>query len=112
VDALFFTGVRSRAELDAIAAATTLPIILGGVTEALADGSYLGARRVRIAVQGHAPISAAIQAIYTTLKAIREGAAPKDLTGLASPELITRLTREAEVKAMSARFLMPNQADE
>jgi len=112
VDALFFTGVRSRNELDVIAAATTLPIILGGVTETLADWTYLAARRVRIAVQGHAPVSAAIQAIYTTLKAIREGKGPKELTGLASPELITRLTREAEVKAMSARFLMPDPRDE
>ena len=112
VDALFFTGVRSRDEVDAIAAATTSPIILGGVTEALADWSYLAARRVRIAVQGHAPVAAAIQAIYATLKAIREGKAPKELTGLASHDLMARLTRENEVKAMSARFLMPDPRDE
>ena len=31
VDALFFVGVRTRAELDAISAATRLPLILGGV---------------------------------------------------------------------------------
>ena len=30
VDALFFVGVRTRAELDAISAATKLPLILGG----------------------------------------------------------------------------------
>src|SRR6185312_13166476 len=30
VDALFFTGVKTRAELEKIAAATTLPILLGG----------------------------------------------------------------------------------
>ena len=112
VDALFFTGVRSRDEVDAIAAATTLPIILGGVTEALADWRYLAARRVRIAVQGHAPISAAIQASHTTLKAIREGKAPKELTELASPELMARLIRDAKVKAMSARFLMPKPRDD
>ena len=33
VDALFFTGVKSRGELEAIAAATTLPIVLGGAPE-------------------------------------------------------------------------------
>src|SRR4051812_7531676 len=30
VDALFFTGVKTRADLEAVAAATALPIILGG----------------------------------------------------------------------------------
>src|SRR4051795_8607711 len=30
VDALFFTGVKSRADLEALAAATTLPIVVGG----------------------------------------------------------------------------------
>ena len=29
-DALFYTGVRTRAELDALAAVATVPIILGG----------------------------------------------------------------------------------
>ena len=35
VDALFFTGVATRAELEAISAATTLPIVLGGFPEEL-----------------------------------------------------------------------------
>src|SRR5256885_6174325 len=37
VDALFFTGIRNREELEAIAAATTLPIVLGGFPEELID---------------------------------------------------------------------------
>ena len=37
VDALFFVGVRTRAELDAISAATKLPLILGGVSGDLTD---------------------------------------------------------------------------
>src|SRR6516165_10283309 len=45
VDALFFVGVRTRAELDALSAATTIPLILGGGAPELADLSYLGARR-------------------------------------------------------------------
>src|ERR1700724_740153 len=39
VDALFFTGVKTRAELEAVAAATTLPIVLGGVPEEMIDRS-------------------------------------------------------------------------
>ena len=105
VDALFFTGVKTRAELEAIAAATTLPIVLGGFPEEMTDLDYLAGRRVRIALQGHAPFAAATQAVYQTLKALREGLPPKDLKGLASPELTGRVTREADVKARSAEFL-------
>ena len=105
VDGLFFTGIKTRAELDAIADATTLPIVLGGAPEAMSDLDYLAARRVRIALQGHAPIAAATQAVYETLKALREGTPPKQLEGLASTELTARVTREAEVKARSRDVL-------
>src|SRR5947199_4231722 len=37
VDALFFTGIKTRGELEKIAAATMLPIVLGGPTEEMAD---------------------------------------------------------------------------
>ena len=73
VDALFFTGIRSRGELEAIAAATTLPIVLGGAPEEMTAPDYLAGQRVRIALQGHAPFAAATQAVYETLKALREG---------------------------------------
>jgi carboxyvinyl-carboxyphosphonate phosphorylmutase len=105
VDALFFTGVKTRADLEAIAAATTLPIVLGGPTEEMADWDFLGRQRVRIAVQGHAPIAAATQAVSETLKAVREGAAPKALKGLASSELMGRVTREPAAKQRGADFL-------
>src|SRR5205085_12135579 len=105
VDALFFTGVKARGELEAIAAATTLPIVLGGVPEAMADPEYLAGQRVRIALQGHAPFAAATQAVYETLKALREGIAPKNLKGLASFELTGRAMREADVKSRSGAFL-------
>ena len=105
VDALFFTGVKTRADLETIAAATTLPIVLGGPTEEMADWDFLGRQRVRIAVQGHAPIAAATQAVFETLKAVREGAAPKALQGLASSELMGRVTREPAAKQRGADFL-------
>jgi carboxyvinyl-carboxyphosphonate phosphorylmutase len=105
VDALFFTGVKTRADLEAIAAATTLPIVLGGPTEEMTDWDFLRRQRVRIAVQGHAPIAAATQAVFETLKAVREGAAPKALKGLASSELMGRVTREAAAKQRGAEFL-------
>jgi carboxyvinyl-carboxyphosphonate phosphorylmutase len=105
VDGLFFTGVKTRAELEAISAATTLPIVLGGFPEEMTDRNYLADQRVRIALQGHAPFAAATQAVYQTLKALREGLPPKDLNGLASSELTGRVTREADVKTRSAELL-------
>ncbi len=105
VDALMFTGVKTRAELEAISAATTLPIVLGGPTEEMADWDFLAAQRVRIAVQGHAPIAAATQAIFATLQAVRDGAAPKELQGLASSDLMDWVTRAALVKQRAADVL-------
>jgi carboxyvinyl-carboxyphosphonate phosphorylmutase len=105
VDALFFTGIKSRAELAAIAAATQLPIVLGGAPEELNAPDHLASQRVRIALQGHAPIAAATQAVYDTLRALREGTPPQALKGLASAELTARVTRERDVKARSADLL-------
>ena len=105
VDGLFFTGIKNRAELDAIAEATRLPIVLGGAPEDMSDLDYLGEQRVRIALQGHAPIAAATQAVYETLKALREGTLPKNLKGLASSELTARVTRDAETKKRISEFL-------
>jgi len=94
------------AELEAIASATKLPIVLGGAPEEMNAPDYLGAQRVRIALQGHAPFAAATQAVYETLKALREGASPKSLKGLASSELTGRAMREAEMKKRSTEFLV------
>jgi oxaloacetate decarboxylase len=105
VDALFFTGIKSRQEIEAISVATRLPIVLGGAPEEMIDLEYLRNLRVRIALQGHAPFAAATQAVYDTLKALREGTSPKALKGLAPSELTGRVTREAETKARIAEFL-------
>ncbi|MBM3644162.1 MAG: isocitrate lyase/PEP mutase family protein [Alphaproteobacteria bacterium] len=105
VDALFFVGVRTRAELDALSAATRLPLILGGLSNELADRGYLAARRVRVALQGHQPFAAAVQAVHATLKALREGADPAGLAGVASPELMKRVTRDAAYAGWTREFL-------
>jgi oxaloacetate decarboxylase len=106
VDALFFTGIKTRAELEAIAAATKLPIVLGGAPEDMTtDRDYLANQRVRIALQGHAPFAAATLAVYETLKALRDGTSPKSLKGLASAELMGRVTRDTDVKVRGAEFL-------
>jgi carboxyvinyl-carboxyphosphonate phosphorylmutase len=105
VDALFFVGIKTRAELDAISAATKLPIILGGGTPELSDRSYLASRRVRIALQGHQPFAAAVKAVHDTLKALRDGTPPSKLTGIADAELMKRVTRDGDYARWTKDFL-------
>ena len=105
VDALFFTGINTRAALEAITAATTLPIVLGSFPEEVTEPGYLAGQRVRIALQGHAPFAAGTRAVYETLKALRDGQSAKDLKGLPSSELMGRVTRDADVKRRGAEYL-------
>ena len=79
VDAIFVVGVQSRAQLEAISAAVSLPIILGGSAKEVRGLDYLGGQGVRVALQGHQPIMAAAQAAYSTLKALKDGAQPEEL---------------------------------
>jgi len=105
VDAIFLVGVKTRKELEAIAPSIKLPIILGTATPELSDRAYLAAQGVRVCLQGHQPFQASVQAIYATLKALREGVAPKDLPNLASPDLIRRVTRADDYARWSTDFL-------
>ncbi|WP_431283095.1 isocitrate lyase/PEP mutase family protein [Humitalea sp. 24SJ18S-53] len=104
-DALFLTGVTTRAELDAVTEVATIPLVLGTLTAELADRDYLAARGVRIALQGHQPFQAAVQAIHATLKALRDGTAPKSLPNLAPAELMRRVTRQDDYDGWTSRFL-------
>ena len=105
VDALFFTGLTTREEVEAIASVTKLPLVLGNTQGELDDPAFLITQRVKIALQGHAPFAAATQAVYDTLKALREGTVPKNLKGLASAELTARVTRATDAKARTSDFL-------
>jgi oxaloacetate decarboxylase len=102
VDALFVAGLKSLAELDAVAAAVDLPLVLGGLAPELSDGAALAARKVRVAVRGHLPILAAVEAIYETQRALRDGRQPG---GLASGELMKQVMRDADYKRWMREFL-------
>ena len=105
VDAMFLVGVKTREELEAVAAEIRIPVILGGVPAALMDRGYLASKGVRICLQGHQPFQAAVKAIHDTLKALREGMAPKDLPGLASSEMMDRVTRAGDYARWTREFL-------
>jgi carboxyvinyl-carboxyphosphonate phosphorylmutase len=105
VDAMFFSGVKKRAELDALFSAISLPMILGNPGPEVVDLEYLATRRVKICLQGHTPIMAATQAVYNTLKALRDGVAPAQLSAIASNELMQSFTRGADYDEMMRSFL-------
>jgi carboxyvinyl-carboxyphosphonate phosphorylmutase len=105
VDGLFLVGVSSRAQLDAIAEAVELPLLLGGVSGNLRDREYLASRRVRIALQGHLPFAAGVRAVYETMRALRDGTQPDQITTAAPAEMMRRLTREAEYTAWTKDYL-------
>jgi carboxyvinyl-carboxyphosphonate phosphorylmutase len=105
VDAIFLVGVKTRAELDAIAPAVKIPLILGTATPEISDLGYLASRGVRICLQGHLPIQAAIQAVYVTLKALRDGTPPSEIKGLPSPDLVKRVTRADDYARWTKDFL-------
>jgi carboxyvinyl-carboxyphosphonate phosphorylmutase len=105
VDMLFMTGVKTRAQLDAVAAAVTLPLFLGGPGPELYDLDYLSARNVRICLQGHLPFMAAVNAVYETLKALRGGTPPASIKTVASPDLMKQVTRQADYAEWSRDFL-------
>jgi carboxyvinyl-carboxyphosphonate phosphorylmutase len=71
----------------------------------LGDLDWLGAHRVRVALQTHAPFSAAVQAVYDTLKALREGVPPRELKNIAPPELMRRVTRADNYQQWTKDFL-------
>jgi carboxyvinyl-carboxyphosphonate phosphorylmutase len=105
VDAIFLVGVKTRKELETIAPNLKVPIILGTATPELSDRAYLAGQGVRVCLQGHQPFQASVQAIYATLKALRDGVAPKDLQNLASADLIKRVTYADDYARWSRDFL-------
>lgn len=107
VDALFLVGVQTRDQLKTIREIAELPIMLGGAGPELADPDFLAGHGVRFLVQGHQPVQAAIQAVYSSLKLLREGVKPQDLPGLPAQELIEKVTRKHDYKDLIDRFLEP-----
>ena len=105
VDAVFLTGIRTRAQIETIAEAVDVPVILGAAGPEIQDLDYLAQSGVRICLQGHQPFMAAIEAVHATLKALREGTPPADLKGVASPELVRRVTRGDDYRRWMKDYL-------
>ncbi|MEO8158782.1 MAG: isocitrate lyase/PEP mutase family protein [Betaproteobacteria bacterium] len=93
VDAIFLIGIKSRSDLEAVAAQVRLPLILGGAGKDIMDRDLLARHGVRVCLQGHQPFAAAVRAVHDTLKALRDGAAPDEIETAASDEMMKKFTR-------------------
>lgn len=105
VDAIFVVGVQSRAQLEAISAAVSLPIILGGSAREVRGLDYLASQGVRVALQGHQPIMAAAGAAYSTLKALKDGAQPEDLENIPAGDFMKKYMNDADYRRQIESFL-------
>lgn len=106
VDALFPIGIVSREQLDALHAAIDMPLVLYVAPSGpLADLDYLASRGVKIALQPHAPFAAAVKAVHDTLSALRHGASPDKLPGLADGALMKKVTRASNYDEWMKQFL-------
>jgi len=105
VDAIFLAGGVTVAGIEAVSSQIKIPLVTGGGSGPLANLDWMAAHGVRVALQGHAPFSAAVQAVYDTLKALRDGVAPRDLKNIAPPELMRRVTRADDYQQWTRDFL-------
>lgn len=112
VDAIFLTEVKTRDDLLAVSAQCPVPLFLGGTGEDVKDLEFLAGAGVRISLYGHQPIMAAIQAVANTLQAIRDGTVPGELEGLASKDLMRRVTHDALYQQWIGEFLEDEQSSD
>src|SRR5579862_7667300 len=105
VDAIFLAGGVTVEAVEVVSSAIRLPLILGGGSGQLGDREWLAAHRVRVALQTHAPFSAAVQAVHDTLKALRDGVPPRELKNIASPDMMRRVTRAEDYQRWTRDYL-------
>jgi carboxyvinyl-carboxyphosphonate phosphorylmutase len=106
-DAVFFVGITGVDQLDVLAEALDVPIMLGGGTAFGLDAAELAQRGVMVALQGHHTYAAAVEAARVTLQALRDGVLPAQLPGKPAPALMKRLTRDDAYARRSAAYLEP-----
>lgn len=106
-DAVFMLGVGTAAEVETVAEAVPVPLVMEGKVWHSMGPEELAARGVKVCLRGHPTLPAAVQAMHATLAALRDGVEPADLPGLAPKELMDRLTRRAEYDRWIRDYMEP-----
>jgi oxaloacetate decarboxylase len=105
VDALFFAGVSTKEQVEMLNANVSIPIFVAPQGKEIVDLTYLAGKGVRICLQSHQPFSAAVQAVYTTLKALRDGVPTSEIKDVASSDLMKQVTRDDTYKRQMKDYL-------
>ncbi len=108
VDAIFLSGLKTRAEIEACASACRVPLLLGALPAALCDAQALAPLGVRAVITGHRPHSAAVRATYETLRDTRAGTLHQQPADEAP--MMDRLSRKETYAAWSKAFLTSDGA--
>ena len=104
IDAIFITGLTKLEEFDAMRAAVKLPIIVGLAPALKRDD--LVARGVRLVLQGHQPVAAAVKALRDVYTHLYNGRAPAELKSLiATPDEMNRLVNAGQYEAWRQQYL-------
>ena len=104
-DALMVVGLESLAQVRVISDAVAGPLIISGGGDAMGAPSDLAALGVRVWMRGHSTFAASTEAVYTTLKRVRDSATTGTSDRLASGELTESVSRSADYARWSERFL-------
>lgn len=108
VDAVMLVGAKEMREVEAVAKAVRLPMVLGGTPSggALEDREALAQLGVRVAFQGHLPFLAALRAMQETMQHLASGGSPAALKDkVASEEFLGSTVRRGEYARLQQEYL-------
>jgi carboxyvinyl-carboxyphosphonate phosphorylmutase len=108
-EALMLTGARSRDQIEKVHKATSLPLcVLSPPVDVRNDAAFLALNGVRILMLGNPTFAAAVQAIYDSLKHLKDGGALENLNDrLAPPGLLQTVNRTEEFLRLQQEYLRP-----
>ena len=107
VEAIRLVGLRTRAQLEAVHQATSLPLtVLGPPPDLLHDRAFLAAQGVRVLMLGNPAFAVAVKAVYECFKHLKNGGAVEDLADQqASADLLRAVNRTEEFLQWQQRYL-------
>jgi oxaloacetate decarboxylase len=107
VEAIRLVGLRTRAQLEAVHRATSLPLtVLSPPPDLLHDRAFLAAHGVRVLMLGNPAFAVAVKALYECFKHLKDGGAVDDLSDQqASADLLRAVNRTEEFLHWQQRYL-------
>ena len=107
VEAIRLVGLRTRAQLEAVHQATSLPLtVLSPPPDMMHDRAFLAAHGVRVLMLGNPAFAMAVKAIYECFTHVKEGGAVEDLADQqASADLLRAVNRTDEFLHWQQRYV-------